>query len=164
MRRPAVAASPRPGVLLIGDAAGWVSPMTGGGIRLAFRYGRRAASLVADHLQGQRPRAGGRAVARVAGLRRQDRAPPRPRPRAANALINLALSTAPVRRLAEHVYFHRRGSDGLDRETYLRWLEAESASPRPPWRGKAERGGSGDRRLDRQRVKAAGELRRRARH
>jgi flavin-dependent dehydrogenase len=39
-----------PGVLLVGDAAGWVSPMTGGGVRLAFRYGRRAASLVADHL------------------------------------------------------------------------------------------------------------------
>ncbi len=39
-----------PGVLLIGDAAGWVSPMTGGGIRLAFKFGRRAASLVADHL------------------------------------------------------------------------------------------------------------------
>ncbi|MEX2319454.1 MAG: NAD(P)/FAD-dependent oxidoreductase, partial [Bauldia sp.] len=39
-----------PGVLLVGDAAGWVSPMTGGGIRLAFKYGRRAAALVADHL------------------------------------------------------------------------------------------------------------------
>ena len=36
------------GVTLVGDAAGWVSPMTGGGIQMAFRYGRRAASLIAD--------------------------------------------------------------------------------------------------------------------
>ena len=39
-----------PNVLLIGDAAGHVSPLTGGGIRLAFRYGRRAGQLIADHL------------------------------------------------------------------------------------------------------------------
>ncbi len=38
------------GVTLIGDAAGMVSPATGGGIGFAFRYGRRAAQLVADHL------------------------------------------------------------------------------------------------------------------
>ena len=44
--RPSGAAN----VLLIGDAAGHVSPLTGGGIRLAFRYGRRAAQLIADHL------------------------------------------------------------------------------------------------------------------
>ena len=37
-------------VMLIGDAAGWVSPMTAGGIRTAFRFGRRAGALTADHL------------------------------------------------------------------------------------------------------------------
>src|SRR5262249_19762892 len=39
-----------PGVLLIGDAAGMISPATGGGIRLAFQFGRRAAQAIADHL------------------------------------------------------------------------------------------------------------------
>ncbi len=120
-----------PQVLLVGDAAGWVSPMTGGGIRLAFRYGRRAASVVADHLQNRGPAAEAVLSRELPGyavktmLRRAlDLAP-------ANAMINLALATAPVRRLAEHVYFHRRGSEGLDRETYLRWLEAEAVA-RPP--------------------------------
>src|SRR5262249_23552104 len=39
-----------PGVMLVGDAAGMVSPATGGGIRLAFQFGRRAAQAIADHL------------------------------------------------------------------------------------------------------------------
>jgi flavin-dependent dehydrogenase len=126
-----------PGVLLIGDAAGWVSPMTGGGIRLAFCYGRRAASVVADHLQSRGPDPAAVLAREVPGfaakalLRRAlDLAPPNP-------IFNLALATGPVRRVAEHVYFHRRGSEGLDREAYLRWLEAEAAS-RP--RGLAEPG------------------------
>lgn len=37
-------------VLLVGDAAGLVSPLTGGGIYNAFRFGRRAAQAVSDHL------------------------------------------------------------------------------------------------------------------
>jgi digeranylgeranylglycerophospholipid reductase len=112
------------GVLLIGDAAGWVSPMTGGGIRLALRYGRRAAALVADHLTGrgpapeialssELPRFGVKRLARLA----LDRAPP-------NALVNWALSMPAARRLAENVYFHRRGAD-VDRERYLTLLDAE---------------------------------------
>jgi flavin-dependent dehydrogenase len=39
-----------PGVLLVGDAAGWVSPLTGGGIANAFLHGRRAAQRVCEHL------------------------------------------------------------------------------------------------------------------
>lgn len=39
-----------PGVLLIGDAAGWVSPLTAGGISNAFLFGRRAAQRVCEHL------------------------------------------------------------------------------------------------------------------
>jgi len=39
-------------VLLIGDAAGHVSPLTAGGIRLSFSLGRRAAAHVADWLEG----------------------------------------------------------------------------------------------------------------
>jgi digeranylgeranylglycerophospholipid reductase len=42
-------------VLLIGDAAGLVSPLTGGGIHNAFLYGRRAAQVVSDYLQDRGP-------------------------------------------------------------------------------------------------------------
>ena len=38
-------------VLLIGDAAGLVSPLTGGGIHTALSFGRRAAQLVSDYLR-----------------------------------------------------------------------------------------------------------------
>ena len=38
------------GITLIGDAAGMVSPATGGGIGYAIHYGRRAAHVVADNL------------------------------------------------------------------------------------------------------------------
>ncbi|MEO8667457.1 MAG: NAD(P)/FAD-dependent oxidoreductase [Bauldia sp.] len=114
-----------PGVLLIGDAAGWVSPMTGGGIRLALRYGRRAAVAIADHLVSggaapERILAGEGAALRVKRVLRRalDLAPP-------NALIEFALATRPARSLAESIYFHRRGVRGVDREAYLRGLESE---------------------------------------
>lgn len=117
-----------PGVLLIGDAAGWVSPATGGGIRLAFRYGRRAASLIADHLQNGGP-APAEALAReVPKFRTKsllraalDLAPP-------NIFLNVALATSPARRFAERVYFHRRGGSGMDRAAYLRWLDDQLTS------------------------------------
>jgi flavin-dependent dehydrogenase len=114
-----------PGVLLVGDAAGWVSPMTGGGIRLALKYGRQAASLVADHLLngGGAPEIALRRALPTFRAKRAlrsllDLAPP-------NALIDLALATAPMRRVAEQLYFHRRNDAGVDREAYLRWLDAQ---------------------------------------
>ena len=101
-----------PGVMLIGDAAGLVSPMTAGGIRLAFRFGRRAAQAVSDHLQdcGPPPQAVlGREYPKFrlkklmrAGL---DLAPP-------NALIDLGLSSALMRKLATRIYFHRSAAPG----------------------------------------------------
>ncbi|MCP4382741.1 MAG: NAD(P)/FAD-dependent oxidoreductase [Hyphomicrobiales bacterium] len=120
-----------PGVLLIGDAAGWVSPLTGGGIRLAFRHGRRAASYVADHLLngGAAPEA--RLVSDVPPLRWKrllrrafDLTPPDP-------LLNLALSTGPMRRAAELVYFHR-SAHGVDRDAYQKWLDLEYAGQARP--------------------------------
>jgi geranylgeranyl reductase family protein len=119
-----------PGVLLIGDAAGWVSPMTGGGIRLAFKYGRRAASLIADHLGNGGPEPARILAREVPRFRIKralraalDLAPP-------NALVDLALATAPMRRIAELLYFHRRNDAGIDREAYLRWLERQTGPDR----------------------------------
>jgi flavin-dependent dehydrogenase len=55
--------------LSVGDAAGMVSPATGGGIRLAFQFGRRAAQAIADHLLhlGRRRRPRSRANCRASG-------------------------------------------------------------------------------------------------
>lgn len=101
-----------PGVMLLGDAAGLVSPMTGGGIRLAFQFGRRAGHAVADHLMdlgADPPAVLARAIpgfaAKLAMRRLLDTAPP-------NWLIDAALATAPARALAQRIYFHRRAPGG----------------------------------------------------
>lgn len=113
------------GVLLIGDAAGWVSPMTGGGIRLALHFGRRAGALIADHLDchGPSPAIELRRELPTFRLKRLmraalDVAPPNP-------FIDLALATAPARRFAERIYFHRRGARGIDFHAYRDWLARE---------------------------------------
>jgi flavin-dependent dehydrogenase len=97
------------GVLLVGDAAGMVSPATGGGIRLAFHFGRRAAQAVTDYLLhlGPRPElALERELPAFLGRHTMrwllDQAP-------ANALVSAMFATPPMRWFAQHVYFHRRG-------------------------------------------------------
>ena len=98
-----------PGVMLVGDAAGHVSPLTGGGIRLAFRFGRRAAQLVADHLTRNGPppadalaRELPSFTAKLLLRKAMDLGPP-------NWLYNLAIGTPPMRWFARKIYFHRRG-------------------------------------------------------
>lgn len=96
-------------VLLVGDAAGIVSPLTAGGIHPAFRYGRRAGQVVSDYLLdgGTDP---GRVLLREypryrwkAWLRRGlDRDPP-------NWLYDWTLGLPPMRAFARLVYFHRKG-------------------------------------------------------
>ncbi|HEX2592612.1 MAG TPA: NAD(P)/FAD-dependent oxidoreductase [Rhizomicrobium sp.] len=107
-------------VLLIGDAAGMVSPVTGGGIHTALHFGRRAAQLASDWLSDRGPHP-------VALLQREapryrlkkmmrlalDLAPP-------NMLINAMLMTAPARALAQRLYFHARGGD----TDFASWHEA----------------------------------------
>jgi len=96
-------------VLLLGDAAGLVSPLTAGGIYPAFRYGRRAAQVIGDHLLDGGPDPGlvlAREYPRYrwkALLRRTfDRDAP-------NWLYDRTLGLAPMRSLAQLVYFHRKG-------------------------------------------------------
>jgi digeranylgeranylglycerophospholipid reductase len=95
--------------LLIGDAAGLVSPLTGGGIHCAFHYGRRAALAVCDYLcdGGEHPGAAmarqyptffAKRLARIA----MNREPP-------NALYNMILTSPAFLSLARAIYFHRRG-------------------------------------------------------
>ena len=119
-----------PGVLLIGDAAGMVSPATGGGIRLAFQFGRRAAQAIADHLLHLGPPPAS-ALARELprfGLKRAlraglDLAPP-------NFLVDALIATSPMRWLATHLYFHRRGTKGLRFAEFEARLRAAGAGAR----------------------------------
>jgi flavin-dependent dehydrogenase len=119
------------GVTLIGDAAGMVSPATGGGIGYAFHYGRRAAQIVADHLlhlgpspeialAKELPRFWLKHATRFA----LDLAPP-------NALLSAALSTPPMRWFAEHVYFRERGGKGLSYTDFQARLNGLEIQPLP---------------------------------
>jgi len=108
-------------VLLIGDAAGMVSPVTGGGIHTALRYGRRAAQLVSDYLEdrGAHPVQAlnmeiPRYRTKLALRRALDLAPP-------NTVIEALLVTPPMRALAQRLYFHRRAGD---RESFEAWSAA----------------------------------------
>ncbi|MEJ0027808.1 MAG: NAD(P)/FAD-dependent oxidoreductase [Rhizomicrobium sp.] len=96
-------------VLLVGDAAGMVSPTTGGGIHLALNFGRRAAQLVSDYLNDRGPHPVAQLAREAPRFRKArvlrrvlDGAPPNP-------LINALLMTAPMKALAQRLYFHSRG-------------------------------------------------------
>ena len=96
-------------VLLLGDAAGLVSPLTAGGIYPAFHYGRRAAEAIGDYLEQGGPDPGpvlAREYPRYrwkALLRRTlDFDTP-------NWLYDLTLGLPPTRALAKLIYFHRMG-------------------------------------------------------
>jgi digeranylgeranylglycerophospholipid reductase len=102
-------------VMLVGDAAGMVSPVTAGGIHTALEHGDAVGSAVAAFLQ--RGAVDGSDPADPAhGLVRHY-----PKFRAkrtlrwlfdrfqADWIFNLALDTEPMRQAARMVYFHRRG-------------------------------------------------------
>lgn len=107
-------------VLLVGDAAGLVSPLSAGGIQLAFRHGRRAGQAIADYLTRFGPAPEVVLKKSLPGfgtkmlLRRiLDLAPP-------NGLYNAVLTTSLMRKFARQVYFHNR----LDKDVSLEAFEA----------------------------------------
>jgi len=95
--------------LLVGDAAGMVSPVTAGGIHMALQFGARSGHAIADFLSGRGP------DPVVVAARTY------PRFRSKRLLrflfdhfqtdwaFNVLLATRPVRAAASLVYFHRRG-------------------------------------------------------
>lgn len=99
-----------PGVMLVGDAAGIVSPVTAGGIHSAWRHGWAVGEGIAKHL-----RHGGPAPERIA----RDAAPGFRTKRLLRKgydrfqmdwPFDLLLNSAPLRWAAEQVYFHKRGA------------------------------------------------------
>lgn len=98
-----------PNVLLVGDAAGHVSPLTAGGIHTALQFGRQAGLAICDHLldggfepvralQPSRPAFFWKRLLRVAF----DLGPP-------NWLYDLLLGSRPLRVVAQTTFYHHRG-------------------------------------------------------
>jgi flavin-dependent dehydrogenase len=96
-------------VLLVGDAAGMVSPVTAGGIHMALRHGLLTGHAIADFLSGRGPDPVERLAQTYPTFRLK---------RLLRFLFdlfqtdwafNLLLATRPVREAASLVYFHRRG-------------------------------------------------------
>lgn len=94
--------------LLVGDAAGMVSPVTAGGIHTALRHGDAAGRAVATFARGQAQDPADWLVRQYPAFRTK---------RAlrwlfdhfqADWMFNLMLRTRPLRHAAELVYFHRR--------------------------------------------------------
>jgi digeranylgeranylglycerophospholipid reductase len=96
--------------LLVGDAAGLVSPVTAGGIHTALVHGRAAGHAVAEFLRGRSadpqrsfvrsyPRFRLKRLLRFAFDHLQR-----------DWIFNLALASAPMRWAASRIYFHKRAS------------------------------------------------------
>lgn len=95
--------------LLVGDAAGMVSPVTAGGIHTALKHGLAAGHAIADYLNGKREDPSGWFVRSYPSFKTK---------RAlrflfdhfqSDMLFNLLLSTRPMRMAAGIIYFHRKG-------------------------------------------------------
>jgi flavin-dependent dehydrogenase len=95
--------------LLVGDAAGMVSPVTAGGIHTALKHGLAAGNAVADFLQGRAedpsdwfvksyPKFRAKRLLRFLFDHLQS-----------DLAFNWLLSTRPMRSAASIVYFHRKG-------------------------------------------------------
>ncbi len=96
-------------VLLVGDAAGMVSPVTAGGIHTALKHGSAAGHAIADFLAGRRvdpstwfvdsyPRFRTKRLLRFAFDHFQS-----------DMLFNAMLTTPLIRHAASIVYFHHKG-------------------------------------------------------
>jgi flavin-dependent dehydrogenase len=95
-------------VVLTGDAAGIVSPLTGGGIHTAHAYGALLGEAIAAHLGGHGPPPGEVAARRYPRFRLK-RAQRRLYEIAGrNALFELALGTAAARLAARAVFFRAK--------------------------------------------------------
>jgi hypothetical protein len=93
-----------------------------------FRYGRRAAQLIADHLTRHGPPPDAvlatemPSLAKKLALRRvMDLGPP-------NWFYNAMISTTPMREFARRVYFHRRAQGGDTLADFEKRMSAASAT------------------------------------
>ena len=95
-------------VMLIGDAAGMVSPLTAGGIQLAFRFGRRAGQLTADYLTRSGPPPQQVMARELPSMLRKRALRWLLEHAASNWLHDRLVTSWPMRRFAAGTYFHDR--------------------------------------------------------
>ena len=96
-------------VLLVGDAAGMVSPVTAGGIHTALKHGMAAGHAIADHLNGKSRDPSGWFVGSYPRFRMKRLLRFLFDHFQSDALFNLLLGTKPMRTAAGIVYFHHKG-------------------------------------------------------
>ncbi len=110
--------------LLVGDAAGMVSPVTAGGIHTALKHGLAAGHAISDYLTGKRDDPSGWFVESYPRFRTKRALRFMYDHFQSDLLFNLLLGTKPMRLAAGMVYFHRKGvfepeSDRIDTEISL---------------------------------------------
>ncbi len=96
-------------VLLVGDAAGLVSPLTGGGIYNAFHFGRRAAQAVSDHLLDHGPEPSRILAGEYPGYTMKQMMRRAMDHVVTDRLVDAALSTPWFAAAARGIYFRPRG-------------------------------------------------------
>jgi flavin-dependent dehydrogenase len=96
-------------VLLVGDAAGMVSPVTAGGIHTALKHGLAAGHAISDYLDGRREDPSGWFVDSYPRFRTKRLLRFLFDHFQSDLLSNLFLSTKPMRWAAGIVYFHHKG-------------------------------------------------------
>ena len=111
--------------LLVGDAAGWVSPLTAGGIHTSIEWGRLAGIAVADHLLDGGPlphQALRRSIPSFRYKRWLRRLVDIEMP---NPVVDRLLSVPLMRQIARLVFFHHRGV--MSRDAWREWLGSSRA-------------------------------------
>jgi digeranylgeranylglycerophospholipid reductase len=96
-------------VLLVGDAAGMVSPLTAGGIHTALKHGLAAGHAIADFLNGRREDPSGWFVRSYPDFRMKRLLRFLFDHFQSDALFDALLFTRPIRAAASVIYFHRKG-------------------------------------------------------
>jgi flavin-dependent dehydrogenase len=119
-------------VLLTGDAAGMVSPVTAGGIHNALKHGLAAGHAIADFLGGRREDPSGWFVRSYPSFRTKrivrylfDRFQ-------SDVLFDLLLHTGLVRRAAGVVYFHHKGVFDPEEGAALPMRSGRATKPEGP--------------------------------
>lgn len=96
-------------VLLVGDAAGMVSPVTAGGIHTALKHGLAAGHAIGDFLHGKCEDPSGWFVRSYPKFRTKRVLRKLYDTFQSDVLFNVMLGTRPMRTAASIVYFHRKG-------------------------------------------------------
>ncbi len=102
-----------PGAMLVGDAAGMVSPATAGGIHTALLHGHEVGEATAAYLQGRAADPAEWMPARYPRFRAKRAVRWLYEHLQSDWIFDQLLRTPVMRRVAEEVYFHRKGSGDL---------------------------------------------------